>query len=211
MSTVLIFTDGDPPGMQLVDELPDAELVVAADGGYDHAVALGYSVDVVVGDMDSIETAPLPRHVIVERHPVDKDATDLELALDLVSRDSPDRVVVVGGSGGRVDHELATAGLLCSDRWPGIDDLDWISPRGQVHVVKRRRTIHGDKGTVLTLLPVGGEVTGVITRGLKWELTDEVLTAGTTRGVSNVMTGPVADIKIGSGCILVVIPAEASF
>ncbi len=206
MDTVLVFAGGDSPGPEVVEDLPQADLVVAADGGYDIATDLGVVVDVVVGDLDSISTTELPDRVIVERHPRDKDATDLELALELVARDKPDRVVVVGGSGGRLDHELATASLLCSPRWRSIDEIDWLTKRGRAHVVWSRRILHGDVGATLTLLPVGGDAEGVHTRGLRWNLEGEHLACGATRGVSNVMESPVADIRITSGCLLVVFP-----
>ncbi len=208
MDTVLIFSSGDSPGAGVVEDLPQADLVVAADGGYDTATNLGVAVDVVVGDLDSISTTELPHRVLVEPHPRDKDATDLELALELVARDSPDRVVVVGGSGGRLDHELATVALLCSPRWKRIDEIDWISQRGRAHVVWRRRVLHGDVGATVTLLAVGGDAEGVHTRGLRWNLEGERLAAGSTRGVSNVMEAPVADIRVGSGCLLVVFPGS---
>jgi thiamine pyrophosphokinase len=128
METVLIFAGGDYPSGSLADELPEADLIIAADSGYDLAVAHGFSVDVLVGDFDSIETEIIPGHVIIERHPTEKDATDLELALDKVMAERPDRVVVVGGRG-RVDHELAAAALLTSDRWADVE-IDWVTPRG---------------------------------------------------------------------------------
>ena len=178
-----------------------------ADSGYDYAVRLGFRVDVLVGDMDSITNTEIPGHVIIERHPTDKDASDLDLALDLVVRDAPERVVIVGGAGGRLDHELSTAGLLCSDRWRRIDEVDWVSTRGWAYVVRRRRIIHGDAGSTLSLVPMGGDVTDVHTRGLKWDLDGDTLAYGSTRGLSNVMRGPIADIRIGEGCLLAVVPA----
>jgi thiamine pyrophosphokinase len=206
METVLIFSSGDSPGPEVVDDLPEADLVVAADGGYDIATELGVVVDVVVGDLDSISTAELPERVITERHPPGKEATDLELALELVAGDKPERIVVVGGSGGRLDHELATAALLCSPRWRGIDELDWITARGRAHVVWHRRIVHGDVGATVTLLPVGGDAEGVHTKGLRWNLEGEFLRHGFTRGVSNIMESPVADIRVTTGCVLVVFP-----
>ena len=167
---------------------------------------LGFRVDVLVGDLDSVETAPIPRHVIVERHPVDKDQTDLDLALELAVREDPSRVVVIGGTGGRFDHEMSTVGLLCSDRWSVIDELDWVSSRSRAYVLRRRRILHGDVGALVSLIPVGGPVTGLTTNGLQWELDGDTFDAGTTRGVSNVMRAPVADIRIDSGCLLVVFP-----
>jgi thiamine pyrophosphokinase len=112
--------------------------------------------------------------------------------------------MVIGAGGGRFDHELATAGLLCSERWAGIEEIDWVSSRGRAHVVRRRRILHGDIGALISLVPVGGAVTGITTRGLQWELGGEGLEAGSTRGVSNVMRAPVADIRVESGCLLVV-------
>lgn len=203
---VLILAGGDATSPETSADLPQADLVVAADSGYDAAVDLGLRVDVLVGDMDSLRDADIPDHVVVERHSPEKDATDLELALELVSRESPARVVVVGGSGGRLDHELAIAALLCSERWVAIDEIDWRSDRGWAYVVRHRRLLHGDAGATVTLLAVGGDAEDVTTRGLKWDLDRETLFAGSTRGVSNVITGPVADIRVGSGALLVVFP-----
>jgi thiamine pyrophosphokinase len=206
MDTILIFAGGDPPDPDLAQEVPAADLVMAADSGYDAAISLGYVVDVLVGDLDSIVTEPVPGHVIVERHPADKDQTDLDLALELAMRDDPARVVVVGGTGGRIDHELATAALICDERWSDIE-IDWVSSRGRAHVIRRRRIVHGDVGATVTLLAVGGPVSGLTTRGLRWELEGATFEPGSTWGVSNLMQTPIADIKVGSGCLLVVFPA----
>ena len=195
-----------PPDPDLAQEIPTADLVMAADSGYDAAISLGYAVDVLVGDLDSITTDPIPGHVVIERHPRDKDQTDLDLALELALRDEPSRVVVVGGTGGRLDHELATASLICDERWSEVE-LDWVSSRGRAHVIRRRRIVQGDVGSIVTLLPLGGPVTGLTTRGLRWELAEATFEPGTTWGVSNEMQTPIADIKVRSGCLLVVFPA----
>jgi thiamine pyrophosphokinase len=206
MDTMLIFAGGEMPHPDLAEELPVAELVVAADSGYDLARHLGYRVDVLVGDMDSISDVDIPEPVRIERHPTDKDQTDLDLALDLALREDPARIVVVGGAGGRFDHEVATPGLLCARRWAGVDEIDWVSSRGWAHVVRRRRILHGDVGATVSLIPIGGVVAGVATSGLQWELGGENLEPGSTLGVSNVMKAPFAEFRIESGCLLVVFP-----
>jgi thiamine pyrophosphokinase len=209
METILIFAGSETPQFEINEELPHPDLVVAADSGYDYAVELGFRVDVLIGDMDSISVTDIPDHVIVERHPSDKDTSDLDLALALVARDNPERVVIVGGAGGRLDHELSTANLICSDRWHRIDEIDWVSNRGWSYVVRGRRIIHGDIGATLSLISMGGDVTGVHTKGLNWDLDGDTILFGSTRGLSNIMRGPVADIRIGSGCLLVTIPSGA--
>lgn len=204
METVLIFAAGDAPLPHVVEDLPRPDLVVAVDGGYDSAISFGYAVDVLVGDLDSIADTQIPDHVIVEKHPTDKDATDLELALALVSSEIPSRVVIVGASGGRFDHELAVAGLLCSVRWSQIEEIDWVTGRGTAYVVRDRRMIHGDVGSLVSLIPMHGDAVGVTTRGLRWALDHETLHAGSARGVSNVMEAPVAYVEVDSGCLLVI-------
>ena len=207
METVLIFAGGDFPATSLAEELPDADLIVAADSGYDLAVAQGFAVDVLIGDLDSIETELIPGHVIVERHPADKDATDLELALARVAAEQPERIVVVGGAGGRVDHELAVAALLTSERWSDVAEIDWVTERGCAYVVRSHRVIHGDVGAIISLIPMGGPVRGVTTRGTRWNLDGATLPHGTTHGVSNEFAAPVLDVTITEGCLLAVVPA----
>lgn len=208
METILIFAGGDSPATGLAEEVPEADLVVAADSGYDLAVAQGFAVDVLIGDMDSIAAEVIPRHVIVEKYPVDKDATDLELALERVIVERPERVVIVGGAGGRFDHELAAAALLASDRWSAAEEIDWVTDRGWSYVVRGRRIIHGDVGATISLIPMGGPALGVTTQGLKWNLAGARLDHGTTRGVSNTFVGPIADIRVSRGCLLAVVPTD---
>ena len=89
-AVAFVFAGGDPPAPSVLDDLPEATVVIAADSGLHHAIALGCTVDVVVGDLDSADPAVVAdveaRGAVIERHPVAKDATDLELAL-LAARD----------------------------------------------------------------------------------------------------------------------------
>ena len=83
MPRAIVVVGGAAPDARIC--LPDARFVVAADSGYDHALALGLAVDVLVGDLDSISAAGLEHArthgVRVEQHDPEKDATDTELAL----------------------------------------------------------------------------------------------------------------------------------
>lgn len=207
METIVIFAGGDPLSPDLLEDLPEADSILAADGGFDVAVDLGFKVDVLVGDLDSIAAELVPRDVMVERHPAEKDATDLELALELAVGESPDRVVVAGGGGGRLDHELAVASLLCSPRWSGVGEIDWLSGRGWAHVVNGHRRLHGDVGATVSLLAFGGPAMGVRTKGFKWNLDGETIYPGSTRGLSNELVSPIGDIRVEQGCLLAVFPA----
>ena len=58
----------------------------------------------------------------------------------------------------------------------------------------------------MTLLAVLGPARGVTTTGLRWALDDATLLPDTTRGVSNVLTEPLATIEVKEGVVVVVVP-----
>ena len=105
--------------------------VVAADSGVHLAAPLGLHVDLVVGDFDSADPVVVDRAVadgaLLDRHPAAKDATDLELALETAYVWGAERIVVVGGGGGRLDHLLGNLMLLASPRWRATAIEAWIS------------------------------------------------------------------------------------
>lgn len=194
---------------EVAARLPEDAYVIAADSGLDHAVGLGVRVDLVVGDMDSVATAVLAaakaQGTAVERHPVAKDATDLELALDLALAREPRRITVVGGDAGRLDHLLGTVGLLGSARYGGVPVEAWLG-RAFVVVVREEVTLHGRPADIVTLLPAHGHAYGVTTSGLVYPLVDEDLVAGTTRGVSNVLVGETCTVSLRHGTLLAIQP-----
>jgi thiamine pyrophosphokinase len=209
LTTVVVFSGGEPLPATLAGEITDEAYLIAADSGLDTALSWGYDVDLVVGDLDSVSAEALAASSApIERHSPDKDATDLDLALEAALRLDPDRIVVIGGQGGRFDHLLGTVLLLTSDRWAGVD-LEWVAGGGRVRVVRAGVTLHGAPGALLTLLAVGGPATGVTTSGLHWDLTDATLQPGSTRGVSNVFIGPVANVRLTAGLLLAIQPDVA--
>lgn len=206
MSTVLVVAGGASLPRDVLDDLPTDAYVIAADSGLDRADEIGIEVDLVVGDMDSVESS-LDDH-IVEVHPSDKDHTDLELALVAASKRDPERIVVVGGHGGRLDHLLANAALLCA-RWLANHQIEWITDHTRATVLHTGGRIHGDPGDIVTLLAMGGDALGVKTDGLRWELESETLDAGETRGVSNILEKPVATINLVAGTVLAILVPRA--
>ena len=203
--TVLVFAGGEMA--DLAEPLPEVDLVIAADSGLDHAAALEIPVDLLVGDLDSVSPAGLAAArqsgVTIEEHPTDKDATDLELSLAAAVRQGAARIVVVGGGGGRLDHLLANAMLLTSPGWADLD-VEWLVDSAHVLAIRTEATIHGAPGDILTLLAVGEPADGVTTEGLAFELSDDVLLASSTRGVSNVFTGDTASVRLRNGVLLAV-------
>lgn len=204
--TVVVVAGGDPPTPEEIARLPADPVVVAADAGLDHAQAAGLTVAVAVGDMDSVSTEALAAAeeagTRIERHPADKDQTDLELALELAAR-LADRVIVIGAAGGRLDHLIGNLAVVASPRWSGVDIDAWLGNARAV-VVHGQRTLSVEPGATVSLFAVGGPAR-VTTSGLAWTLDDEVLEPLTSRGVSNQATTPGPQVMVSEGVVMVVV------
>ena len=113
--TVVIVTGAAPLDARAVAAIPSDAIVIAADGGLDHARAAGLTPAGLIGDLDSVSEEGLAwakHHATIQRHPIDKNATDTELAVAFAAGMNPSRIVMVAGGGDRLDHTLAAIGAL---------------------------------------------------------------------------------------------------
>ena len=217
--TVVVVAGGGAPSVtrEALGDLGEDPLVVAADEGLVHAGALGLDVATVVGDMDSVDPVALAtaeaRGTAVVRHPVAKDVTDLDLALDLALAARPARLVVVTGRGDRDDHAMAVAlSVSAPDRAAtGVDAVEaWIGPT-HLWVARPGVAAHlrGRRGDLVSLLPLHGSARGVTTSGLLYPLAAEDLPAGSSRGVSNQWLADEAVVALDGGVLVAVAPGVA--
>lgn len=206
-ATVVVVAGGDPPTPEEIARLPADPGVVAADAGLDHALAAGLTVAVAVGDMDSVSPEALAAAersgTRIERHPADKDQTDLELALELAAR-LADRVIVIGAAGGRLDHLIGNLTVLASPQWSGVNIEAWLA-NAQAVVVHHHRVLDVEPDTTVSLFALGGPAR-VTTTGLAWPLHDEILHPLASRGISNRATTSSPQLSVHEGVVLVVVP-----
>jgi thiamine pyrophosphokinase len=208
----VVFAGSRPVAPGLLDRLPDGADVVAADSGLGVATTLGLHVHHLVGDLDSTAPSAVDAAVAsgttVERHPAEKDATDLELAFDAAIARGAGRITLVDGGGDRLDHLLGNLLLLASPALAGIE-TEAFCGTARVSVARGGEpplAIAGAPGSFVTLLPVGGNAQGIVTDGLRYPLDGEDLAPGTTRGVSNELVAGWASVRLTTGTLLVVQP-----
>ena len=203
---MVVVAGGDAPTPEEIARLPADPVVVAADAGLDHALAALLSVSVAVGDMDSVSPEALAAAeqsgTRFERHPADKDQTDLELALELAAR-LADRIIVIGAAGGRLDHLIGNLTVLASPRWSGVEIEAWLT-NAQAVVVHHHRVLDVEPGATVSLFALGAPAR-VTTTGLAWPLNDEILGPLTSRGVSNQATTSSPQLSVHEGVVLAVI------
>lgn len=202
----ILFANGEmnDPEWVLQQILP-SDVLIAADGGLNHFLRLGLIPQYLVGDLDSVTPQQVgevrAKGCRVEQYPVEKDQTDLELALLRVIAEEPEEILVFGALGGRIDQELANLSLLLM---PELIDTNVriLSEKEQIFLITSTNEIRGKPGDRVSLLPWGGPAVGVSTQRLKYPLEFETLTPDRSRGVSNVMLEETARVSVESGSLL---------
>ena len=209
---VVVVTGSEPLAASAVAALPDPVLVLAADGGLDHALAAGLRPAGLVGDLDSVTPEGLAwaaAHATISRHDPAKDATDTELALDMAVELNPARLTLLAGGGDRLDHTLAALGALARPVLTSVPILEaWWG-------TQQMRVLHGPgratfsdlpAGSTLSLVAIAGRSEGVSSTGVRWPLADFTLDPLSGRGVSNEVTEPEVTISLTSGVLLIFHP-----
>lgn len=179
--------------------------VIAADGGMVHAGPLELQAELWVGDFDSAsaELQQTYAHVPREEHPVSKDFTDGELAIQAALARGADRLFLVGAMGGQTDQTLAHLLLGIRLARQGIPIL-LSSGLEEAHpLLPGTLQLDLPRGSKLSLLPLGGFV-GLSLRGVRWPLEGAEVPLGSTRTLSNVALGPVEMVlEAGYGVVFV--------
>ena len=115
------------------EELFPADMVIAADRGWDNAIANGVTPDLLVGDMDSIDKVPSGIETI--RVPSVKNDADGQLAVELALARGASRITLFGQFSGRLDHTLSALFMLDALKKQGVD-AEMIDDRNRVSLVQ---------------------------------------------------------------------------
>ena len=187
--------------------LQEDDFLVAVDGGLRHLLAIHQQPHLLIGDLDSVTPEQLEevssREVEIQRLPMEKDETDLELALLETSRRSYKTIILVGALGGRIDQMLANLFLLMLPQLHGLK-VRIIDRYQEIFLIRHNAQVDGQAGDIISLLPLKGNAEGVSTTGLEYPLSNETLLLEHSRGISNRMVEPHALITLTKGCLLCV-------
>lgn len=213
--TAVVLLGGDAPeNPELLGLVRQAAFVAAADSGAAAALSVGRVPDLLVGDFDSLAEALVAEcraggASIVEL-PVHKDVTDGEFLFSLMRQRAAEygwrRLLVLGALGGRLDQTLAN--ILCGVPLAkaGLEiclagERELVLPVA-AQTAEQHVQLRGFAGCVASLLALEGAVQRVELAGFAYPLAGE-LAANITLGLSNVIEGPQADIRISGGVLLV--------
>ncbi|MCR5625265.1 MAG: thiamine diphosphokinase [Lachnospiraceae bacterium] len=194
------------------------DTIICTDSGLNTCHALKRIPDIIIGDFDSVDMDILKeyknKNIPIEKYPVEKDETDLELAivkaveLSTENNDNNDTdVVILGATGGRMDHLLANIDLLYYALCSGVR-AEIIDSYSRLYFIKESTRIYKENlyGKYISLVPYAGNVKGLTLKGFKYETVDYTLEKGRSRGISNECCedSSVMDISFDEGVLMVV-------
>jgi thiamine pyrophosphokinase len=176
------------------------DLLIAADGGWQHLLPLGVAPQLVLGDFDS---SPRPPFGQVLQFPERKDQTDTQLALQYGFDQGYRRFAVYGGTGGRIDHTLANLQCLAALSRKGahavLYGVDYAVCAVTNGALELPAAMHG----TVSVFAYGGTAHGVTVEGLSYTAQNVDLADDVPLGVSNRCVGTPARISVQNGTLLV--------
>lgn len=207
---IAVVAGGSKPD-EFVSEIKKADLVVGVDKGAYWLVNQVVKIDVAIGDFDSVTKEELQ---IVERNvkkiikvTPEKDATDLELAIDYLIKLNPESVVIYGAIGSRFDQSLQSVYLL---------EL-LLSHNINAKIVNGTNEIYVTKSKLIFLTPLPfpycsvvpiSEKAVVSLSGFKYPLEREVLYRIHSRGISNEIIRSPAEVMVYNGTVAVILSRD---
>ena len=187
-----------------ISEFPAAEdLVIAADGGYENARALGVTPTVAMGDFDSFDPSALPEDLERLHFPPEKDLTDSQLAVAHAIDQGAREIVIIGGLSGRLDHTLSVLAIL--EKLDAMH-VHALATNGQnrARFLRNNSTlIARSKFRYLSLIAADPVVKGVTLEGCKYPLKKARLSRTHQYAISNELIGNCALIDVRRGGVWV--------
>lgn len=175
--------------------------IYCADGGANLLEKLGIFPREIWGDLDSVSEEILQKYeevgVGIKRFPKEKDFTDGELVLQYVTEKEYDKIVIIGGLGGRKDHELTNLNLIFK-----FKKLSFITEQEEIFEIEKDKVILFQKGKTISFVPFSEKVEGLTLKGVKYPLDKYTLHRGDSICMSNIIEEDRCEISFEKGKLL---------
>lgn len=190
----------------LKNKLRDDDFIVCADGGQNHLDGLGVTADLFLGDYDSSEMPVSGVETIV--YPVEKDDTDTLIAVKEGIRRGCRSFLILGGTGGRMDHTFANIQTLMYAEKHGATAI--LADEKNFAFILRNDTafIEKNDGEKVSVFAFDSSVSGVTLEGFHYPLKNVNLFSHYPLGVSNYIEKEQGKITVKKGTLLIIISRE---
>jgi len=185
-------------------DITEDDFIIAVDSGYSHALAAGITPDVIMGDFDSF-AGETDKKIKIVKAPVMKDDTDTMLAVKYALAQGYKKFVLLGGTGGRLDHQTANISVCAYIAEQG-GFCEITDDNNIVYAIKNSRIcLNKKEGWAVSVFAFSDRAEGVTLEGLKYPLTNATLANTFPLGVSNEFACDKATVEVKKGILLVIL------
>jgi len=201
----LILAGGDEVGKSLIARyIKESDFVIGADKGAETAYKYNFKIDLVVGDFDSIDQDILKEFKSkIRRYPIEKDKTDLELAIDIIIEKKYNNIIILNALGSRLDHTMGNLFLL--EKFKNIN-IKIIDNHSETFLVNEKEVVLKNKNNhILSIVPVSEFIQVKKLTGVKYPLVNKTVNRGSTLCISNIVNDKECLISISVGRAFIII------
>lgn len=208
----LIIGNGNDVEKSLIEDI-NIEYVICADGGLEKAEKLNLKPNLILGDFDSVSYNVLEKYkklnIETITFPIEKDYTDMELAIEYACNKGFKDVVLIGASGTRLDHTIAN--ILLLEKYSLLEiNIEIIDNNNYISIISNNAhiKIHNKKGYFVSLVPVTETIEGLTLEGFKYPLNNVNVKRGSTLCISNEIIEDIGVVKLIKGSAFVFISKD---
>lgn len=192
-------------------EQPD--YTIAADSGMEFMRRANLVPDMIIGDFDSVDVKTLDffradyteKEIVWKQLNPVKDDTDTEFAIWQAIALGAKEIMILGGTGTRLDHVLGNISLLGIGLKEGVS-IQLIDVHNRIRMVDKPIVLRKAEqfGNMVSLIPYFGEVKGLTLKGFLYPLQNFTMGGFSSLGISNEIVADVAEISFKEGNLIVI-------
>ena len=204
--TAYVFLNGvmDSENLFYKEILKDKKNIFCADGGLKYALSVGVVPLEIWGDLDSVDKSLVEKAEKMGSRVIEfdsrKDFTDGELIISEMEKRGFEKIVVLGGLGGRTDHLLTNLNLLFK-----FKNVVFLSEKEKIFKVENKMKIENEEGKTISFIPMSDIVEEITLTGFEYPLNKYTVKRGESICTSNIVRKSCAVIEFKEGKLLGII------
>ncbi|MGN8645042.1 thiamine diphosphokinase [Gracilibacillus sp. HCP3S3_G5_1] len=190
----------------------DVDRWIGADLGASYLLKNQLPIDVAIGDFDSIDMKE--KELIKQKaknfheYSVEKNETDLELAIEAALSYRPASIFLFGATAGRLDHELANIQMLYHLLEKNVD-AKIIDDKNILSIYRPGKyEVTAKNSDLLSFIPLTPSVKGLTLKGFYYPLDNYTVTWGSTRCISNQLINEQGTFLFNDGILIMIKSSE---